>query len=83
MKYNDPKEVEAALGKMTLKQLWAVVKIAKYVRLRARNNTAFNNYMNAIFPYARFEQVTKVRADGQTYPGLRITIEGESLDGEE
>jgi len=56
-------------------QLWLLTKFAKYVRLRARNNTAFNNLMNQVFPYARFEQVTKTRVDGTgAYPGLKITI---------
>ncbi len=73
MRFDDPKEVEAALGTLTAKQLWAIVKIAKHVRLRARNNVAFNNYMNKIFPYAKFQTVTKNRMDGSSYPGLQIT----------
>lgn len=74
MRYEDPEEVKRVLGTLTLEQLWAVVKIAKHVRLRARNNTAFNNYMNRLFPYARFATVQKQHSDGTTYPGLQIKI---------
>ena len=83
IRFEDPKDVEAKLGKLTLDQLWAIVKIAKHVRLRARNNTAFNNYMNRIFPYAKFQTVTKQHADGTNYPGLRISVDGAEVVEEE
>ncbi len=71
-------------NKLTTEQLWAIVKLCKYVRLRARNNAAFNNLFNQVFPYATFSQVTKQRLDGSYYPGLKITIEGtESVESEE
>jgi len=65
-------------SELTLKQLWLIVKLSKYVRLRARNNTAFNNLFNAIFsPYAKFKPVEKTRINRysgmkETYPGLSI-----------
>ena len=64
-------------------QLWTIVKIAKWIRLRARNNSAFNNVMNTLFPYATFRQVTKTKEDGTTYPGLQITVNGQTEEGEE
>ena len=82
MKYEDSKEVAEVLGQLTVRQLWVLVKIAKTVRLRCRSNKAFNNYMNRIFPYASFDEVTKTKADGTSYPGLQITVGGESISGE-
>ena len=58
---------------MNTRQLWALTLFAKHVRLRARNNSAFNNLMNAVFVHAKFKQVTKTKPDGSTYPGLEIT----------
>lgn len=78
-----PQEIGAKLKEAlgtetpTAKQLWALVVFAKHVRLRARNNTAFNNLMNGAFPNARFNTVQKERYDGTKYPGLSITIEGQ------
>lgn len=74
--------IEDAFGpieNLTPKQIWALVKICKNVRLRCRNNNAFNNYFNGIFgtKYS-FNTVTKTRPKrfypGQTepYPGLEI-----------
>lgn len=68
---------------LTGEQLWALTKFAKNVRLRCRNNAAFNNFMNATFPHARFQQVTKQRPSRynpsimESYPGLQISIKGE------
>jgi hypothetical protein len=59
---------------LTTQQLWALVKLSKFVRLRARNNSAFNNLFNELFPHATFKQVTKTRKDGTTYPGLSIQV---------
>lgn len=66
---------------LTARQLWALTLFAKNVRLRCRNNTAFNNFMNATFPHARFRQVQKSRisritGQPESYPGLEITIPG-------
>lgn len=80
MRYEDPVEIEKILGVLTLEQLWAITKISKHVRLRARNNSAFNNYMNRIFPYAKFATVSKTRADGSVYPGLRIETAQEAKE---
>lgn len=66
-------DIEANFGKLNLKQIWLIVKIAKHVRLRCRNNTAFNNFFNQIIPQAYFKQVIKTRQDGSTYPGLSIS----------
>lgn len=73
-------EIEQEFGKLTARQLWVITKLAKFVRLRCRNNTAFNNAMNEIFPHARFRTVNKTRVSrvtGQpeTYPGLEITTQ--------
>jgi hypothetical protein len=68
--------LEAAFGKnLNPQQLWALVKFAKNVRLRCRNNAAFNNMMSRVFPHATFRQVQKIRADGSYYPGLSIAVE--------
>jgi hypothetical protein len=69
-------------NKLNSKQLWLLVKFAKYVRLRARNNAAFNNLCNQVFPYAKFTTVTKRRVNKitgkeESYPGLSIMVEGE------
>ena len=74
---------------LTVRQLWILVKICKWVRLRCRNNSAFNNFMNGIFaPHASFRTVTKTHPPGhhkagQTYPGLSIVVNGEAVDGED
>lgn len=77
------KDFEEAFGpKLTVRQLWLLTKMAKNVRLRCRNNTAFNNFMNALFgPHAQFRTVTKTRTSRVTgqlenYPGLSITAAG-------
>lgn len=79
-------EFHEAFGntELTHDQLWWLVKFAKHVRLRARNNSAFNNLMNGMWPHATFKEVTKQRQDGSTYPGLQITVAGKtsSLDEE-
>lgn len=77
-------EIESAFGtELTARQLWVLVKMSKHVRLRCRNNSAFNNCFNQVFPYASFRQVNKTRLDGSTYPGLQITVKGETVDGAE
>ena len=75
---------------LTVRQLWVLVKLAKWVRLRCRNNSAFNNFMNALFsPHASFRTVNKQRPSRynpsvmDTYPGLSIVVNGESVDGED
>jgi hypothetical protein len=66
-------EIDAAFPEgLTPAQIWLVVKIAKHVRLRCRNNAAFNNWFNSVFPAYRFRQVPKKRADGSPYEGLQI-----------
>lgn len=64
-------------AQLRLRQLWWIVKFAKYVRLRARNNAAFNNLANVVFDGAKFATVNKTRPDGTSYPGLQISINGE------
>ena len=79
-------EFEEAFGvsvkSLTPRQAWWLTKFAKHVRLRCRNNSAFNNYMNRNFTGLDFKEVTKHRADGSTYPGLVITdkINGASME---
>jgi hypothetical protein len=74
---------------LTAQQLWALVKFAKNVRLRCRNNTAFNNFMNATFPNATFRQITKQRPSRtvagamESYPGLQITVNGETAGADD
>ena len=71
-------DFESMFGHLNIEQLWILVKFAKHIRMRARNNTAFNNYVSAVFPYARFDTVDKIRKDGSKYPGLKIII-GDSV----
>jgi len=79
-------------GELNARQLWALVKFAKNVRLRCRNNSAFNNFMNATFPNATFRQVAKTRPNRfdpsqmEVYPGLEIVVKGDIVaedEGEE
>lgn len=68
---------------LTAAQLWALVKFSKNVRLRCRNNQAFNNFCNRMFPYAKFQTVNKTRpsrynpSQMETYPGLQIVVNNE------
>ena len=76
-----------AFGELTVQQLWTLTKFTKRVRKFARNNSAFNNLANRSFPYAQFRQVNKERVNRytqqkETYPGLQITVKGESLSEE-
>ena len=87
---NFKQEMEEQFGKLNAKQLWLLTKFAKNVRLRCRNNAAFNNFCNATFGhYAQFKQVNKTRPSrynpGQmeSYPGLQITVNGEVLEDTE
>ena len=72
------KEVEEAFGsQLTVQQLWTLAKYAKHVRFRCRNNAAFNNFNNQMFPHARFQQVPKSREKNgviERYEGLQITV---------
>lgn len=74
---------------LNARQLWALTLFAKNVRLRCRNNAAFNNFMNRTFPHATFRQVQKSRpsrynpAIMESYPGLEITVKGETVAAEE
>ena len=75
------KALEDNFGEMDSNKLWTLVKLCKHVRLRARNNSAFNNLFNSLFPNATFRTVTKTRKNWKTgleesYPGLSIVING-------
>lgn len=76
-------------AELSSEQLWALVKFAKNVRLRCRSNAAFNNFMNATFPYATFRQVQKSRpsrinpAIQESYEGLQITIKGKIAEDQD
>lgn len=69
------------LEDLNTKQLWWLSKFAKHVRGRCRSNAAFNNYMNRNFN-AKFETVPK-EYNGRVYQGLKITVNGESMEGED
>ena len=79
------KDIEEAFGgELNTRQLWVLTNLCKRVRLRARNNAAFNNLFSRLFPHASFRQVTKTSSTGRTYPGLQITVKGETIEaGEE
>lgn len=89
----DSSQLKASLEKafgteLTGEQLWALVKLSKWVRLRARNSSAFNNLFNSLFPNAQFRTVTKERKNWKTgqmesYPGLSIVIKGQAVDQDE
>jgi hypothetical protein len=72
-------QVEKLFPNLSGEAIWFLVKMAKHVRLRCRNNAAFNNWMNATFgKQFRFNTVTKKRKNRATgfeesYPGLQIT----------
>lgn len=66
---------------LSAQQLWFLVKFSKHVRGRCRSNAAFNNYMNRNFN-AKFDTVPK-EYNGRTYQGLKITVNGESMEGED
>ncbi|TAN37376.1 MAG: hypothetical protein EPN25_15405 [Nitrospirae bacterium] len=66
---------EAFPDGLTNRQLWFIAKLGKAIRVYCRNNTSFNNFMNDVFSgLAVFEQVTKTKPSGETYPGLKITV---------
>lgn len=81
----------ADFGRITYRQLWFIVKVAKGARLYCRSNKAFNNFFNSIFgKVARFEQITKTKPNQEEYEGLKITMivdgndaEDDSYDGED
>lgn len=80
--------IKENFGELNARQLWALVRFSKNVRLRCRNNAAFNNFCNRTFPYAQFKTVTKTRTNRvsglpETYPGLEITVKGETQQGED
>lgn len=61
--------------RLTQRQLWFIVKVAKGARLYCRTNTAFNNFFNTIFKgVATFNQVEKSKPGGDKYSGLQITM---------
>lgn len=69
-------------ARLTYRQMWFIVKVAKGARLYCRSNKAFNNFFNMIFgSVAEFSQITKVKPGGDTYEGLQIVIK--NLDGTE
>lgn len=76
-------------NELSAKQLWALTLFAKNVRLRCRNNTAFNNFMGRTFPHATFRQVNKTRPSRynpniiENYPGLEISVKGEAVSADE
>lgn len=70
------------INMLTVEQIWWLVKFSKHVRGRCRSNAAFNNYMNRNFSHARFETVTK-EYNGKVYQGLKITVNGETMEGED
>jgi hypothetical protein len=75
--FNDAfKDSALTVENLNPKQLWWLVKFAKHVRLRCRNNSAFNNYMNRNFPNASFREVTKTNREGRNYQGLSISVNG-------
>jgi Tfp pilus assembly protein PilF len=76
-------EFNEEFGTLSARQLWVLTKFAKRVRLRGRNNSAFNNMANRLFPYANFKQVTKRKLNGELYPGLEIIASGEVASEEE
>ncbi len=60
---------------LNFRQLWWVVKICKAVRLYCRSNTAFDNFLNAVFKgKAEFKQVPKQNSVGKEYMGLEIKM---------
>ena len=82
------KALEDNFGEMDSNKLWTLVKLCKHVRLRARNNSAFNNLFNSLFPNATFRTVTKTRNNYKTgkiedYPGLSIVVNGIENNQEE
>lgn len=70
-----------SLNKLTAEQIWWLVKFAKHVRGRCRNNSAFNNYMNRNFN-AKFKEVPK-EYQGRKYLGLSIEVNGQTLEENE
>jgi hypothetical protein len=77
MRYEDPNDIKEKFGELNTQQLWALVKFAKHIRLRCRSNSALNNYLNRLFPYATFKEVTKVARNGDKYQGLSINNNSE------
>lgn len=69
---------------LTIEQVWTIVKLSKYVRLRARNNSAFNNLFNNLFPEFQFREETKYHPVTKLpYKGLKIKSLKEQKEIEE
>jgi hypothetical protein len=82
--------IETNFGaELNANQLWALTKFAKHIRLRCRNNAAFNNFCNRMFPHSQFKTVTKTRpsrynpAQMESYPGLQIVVKEQVVEDEE
>ncbi len=84
MRFEDSTELQGILKEgYTASDVMTLVKFAKHVRLRCRNNAAFNNYMNRMFDGKFiFREVTKQGPRGP-YPGLQITGDTTAESGDE
>ena len=81
---------ELTFDSLSLEQLWWLVKFAKHVRGRCRNNSAFNNYMNRNFSPATFREVPKtyekridnISTETVNYRGLQIKVGDKVSEGD-
>ena len=48
------------IEKLNVRMLWWLVKFAKHIRGRCRNNAALNNYLSFNFKHARFVELIMV-----------------------
>lgn len=74
-------ELEQEFGKkLTIKQLWILVRLMRTARRSCRSNSALYGFLKLLFPYADFRDVPK---DNKWGKGLQITVDDESLSDDE
>jgi len=81
----DKEDLARVINKLDIKDLWTLIKWAKHIRGRCRQNIALINYLNRVIPQYRFSEVPKTTPDGRPYKGMMIThtVSKESIGGDE
>ena len=58
---------------MTERQMWFLIKFAKHVRGRCRNNAALRNYLKSEFPVFSFSVVFARNDNGEEYKTMKVS----------
>jgi hypothetical protein len=73
-----PELEEQFCSKLTVCQLWVLVKLMRTARRSCRSNQAFYSFLKLVFPYADFRDVKK---DNKWGKGLQISVDAEKYSG--